>query len=130
MRYTKTRRHYEEEMNKTYVLEQKNLQLENEIVVLKNTVRSTIEIEDRGVQTGGYAPKTKDVMGQAMTINEEELESSKEIKIGTIKNFLFHKINSLKLVSHNVHSNYLVLQGAWYQHDEEITLLSLSLVYI
>ena len=43
-----------------------------------------------------------------MVVDEEELESSREMEIITIKNLLIHKINSLKLVSQSVHSNYLV----------------------
>ena len=59
-----------------------------------------------------------------MEVDEEDLGSSKEIEIRTIKNLLIHKINALKLVSQNVHNNHLVLQGAKYRCSEVVALLS------
>ena len=95
-------------LKKTYVLEQKNLQLENEIMVLKNTIRYTIEIEDKCMQIEGYTLEEKDMIGQAMTTNEEDLESRKEIEIKTINNLLIHKINSFKYASLNVQNNFII----------------------
>ena len=48
-RFIKTRRQYVEQMKKNFVLEKKTLKLENEIVALKNTIKSAIEIQDKGV---------------------------------------------------------------------------------
>ena len=59
-----------------------------------------------------------------MGVNEEDLDSNKEIEIRTIKNLSAHKVNALKIVSQNVHSNYLVLQGAKYKCSEVVALLS------
>ena len=54
------------------------------------------------------------MIAQSVPIDEEELESSKEIEIRTMKNLLTHKINSLKNSSQNAHSSYIVLLGAGY----------------
>ena len=59
-----------------------------------------------------------------MIVDEEDLESSKDIEIRTTKNFFTHKINALILVSQNVHSNHLILWGAKYNCSEAIALLS------
>ena len=54
-------------------------------------------------------PKEENVKDQAMEVDEEESECSKEIEIRNINNLLLHKIYALKLVSQNVHSDYIVL---------------------
>lgn len=46
-----------------------------------------------------------------MEIDEENLESSKDVEIGAMKNLLIHKINALKTVSQNVHGSYIALEG-------------------
>ena len=96
-------------MKNTYVLEKKTLKMENEIVALKNIVRSAIEIEDKGIQKEGHALETEDMIGQAMELDKEEFDSIKETRIKTINNLLTHKVNALKLVSQNMYSSYLIL---------------------
>lgn len=61
-RYINTKRYYEENMKNTYVLEQRNLQLENKIGTLKNIVRLVAKVEDKGMQTKDCALDARDVI--------------------------------------------------------------------
>ncbi len=49
-RYVDTRKHNWEEIKKTYVLEQANNELENEIKLLKITARPVIEVINKSTQ--------------------------------------------------------------------------------
>ena len=60
-----------------------------------------------------------------MAVDEEYLESRKEIEIITIKNFIVNEINTLNFLSQSIHNNYLVLQGAEYKCLEAVAMLSL-----
>ena len=62
----------------------------------KNTINLVVEVEEKGIHIIDYASSTYDIVGKPMVNNEEELESSKEIKIRKIHNLLIHKIGSLK----------------------------------
>ena len=95
-KYVDERKHYEEEMKKTYVLEQRKLYLEDEVKTLKDIARHVVKVKKKGVKTYDYATNVGDIVGQPMVTNEEELESSKEIEIRKMHNLLIHKIGSLK----------------------------------
>ena len=80
-------------------------------------------MKDQAMQMECYIPEIGEALGQPMKINEEDLELGREIQIRTIKNLLIDKINALKLVSPNVHINYLVMQGVEYRCSKVISLL-------
>lgn len=99
--------------------------MEIEVATFKNIVKNTTKIHDIGVQTKGKVPKKREASGHALEVDQEEdVESGKEIEIRTIKSLLIHKINTLKQISQNVHSNYIVLQGVEYRCSQVFTLLS------
>lgn len=123
-RYVDTRRQYEVETKKTYVLEQRNLQLENEVKTWKNIARIAVEVEDTGIQIDDYASGLGDTSGQPIITDKEEIESSKEIEIRIMQNLLIHKIGSLKHSSQTIHRSYIALHGVEYQCSEAISLLS------
>ena len=46
--------------------------------MLNKIVRNALEIHDKGVQTKGQEPKTRQALGNAMKIDEGDLEARKD----------------------------------------------------
>ena len=59
---------------------------------MRKKFRLATEVKDQGMKIEGCIPKIGEASGQAMEVDEEDLESGKEIKIRIIKNLLVHKI--------------------------------------
>ena len=86
--YVDARRHYEDEMKRSYVLEQENAQLENEIKLLKTTVMPIIEVNDQNTQIdesiigrGREAPQTEQM-------EVDEFDIGKEVEVRIVKNII------------------------------------------
>ena len=82
-RYVDTRRLYEVEAIKTYILQQAINKLEDEISTLKNNARPIIEVKDQVVQTDPLVIEIQDEGVSAEQMDIEVLEEKKETEIGT-----------------------------------------------
>ena len=121
-KYLDARKKYEEEMRRTYVLQQALEETKKENEDLKREERSlrVREVQDQNIQTDQIAEEPHPVTH----MDVDEFEISHDAKIRTMKQFLIHRITALKRVSVNVHSMYITLQSNEYQCSEALSLLS------
>lgn len=118
--YIETRKKYEEELKKTYILEQRVPTLENEVRNLRNATRPIIEVKNQDTQTDVDTIN----MGMDQPMEVDELEVGKEVEVKTMDITLSHKINILKQAFQNHHSRYITLQGVEYQCAKALFILS------
>ena len=60
-------------MKETYVLEQRTIKLEMDIVDLRKNVRNTTKVHDKGVQIEGQTFEIGETSSHTMEIDEENL---------------------------------------------------------
>lgn len=92
-------------LKRSYVSEQINKELENELKFLKTLARPVIEVNDQEVQTDDM-----DVPQQVVD-REYELNLSLEIDKRTLRRMLAHKVEVLKLISQSMYYTFLALQN-------------------
>ena len=108
-RYVEARRLYEVDARKSYILQEANKKLEDEIVTLKRVSRPVIEVKDQEVQIDPVIIETQEEGVSAEQMDIEVLEEKKEIEINTMKGLLIHRNYILKRISQNVHGTFLSL---------------------
>lgn len=105
-KYVDVRKNYDEEMKRTYVLEQLNKGLESELKNLRTSAWPIIEVNDQGVQTNDV-----DVPLQ-IADKDYELNFSFEIERRTLRRMIAHKIDVLTLASQAIHHTFLALESS------------------
>ena len=124
-RYVDARRLYEAEARKTYVLQEANNKLEDEIATLKNNAKPLKEVKDQAMQTDPLVIEIQDEGVSTEQMDIEVLEEKKETEISTMKGLLIYRIDILKRISHNVRNTFLSLQGIEFQCTEVLQVLTL-----
>jgi hypothetical protein len=116
-RYVEAKKNYEEEMKRSYVLEQLNKGLERELKTLVTSARPVTEVIDQGTQTDAVA------FSPHVAEPEPEPDLVSEIEKRTLQGMMSHKIDVLKLVSQSVHYTFLNLENAEKQCNESVEIL-------
>lgn len=102
-KYVDIRKIYEEEMKRSYVLEQLNKGLEGELKTLKTSARPITKVIDQEIQIDDTEVPLR------VADTDYEMNISLEIEKRTLKRLLAHRIEVLKLISQSTHYTFLTL---------------------
>lgn len=101
-------------MKKTYVLEQRNANFENEVKTLKSVMRPIIEVNDKETQIEGDVSDMGVMENQPMDVDVDEEQTYKKSRDKDHGKYVYLQNMCPEKISQNIHNSYISLQGVEY----------------